>query len=97
MASLPGGSVANNRMLKEGGCDLEAAVHRCAAAAGFAAEATLKMLKPRHGDSAAEGEDDEEAAARKFEPIFVFRKPGAPPPAAPEAQAEALDALLDDL
>ena len=36
-------------------------------------------------------------SVRRFEPIFVFRKPGAPPPAAPEAQAEALDALLDDL
>ena len=85
-------------MLREGGCDLEAAAHRCAAAAGFVPEPTIRMLKPAHGHAAAEEasvsgglEGGSDATSGKFEPVFVFRKPrlaaprlgaAAPPPLA---------------
>ena len=79
-------------MLREGGCDLEAAAHRCAAAAGFVTEPPIRMLKPTHGHAAAEEgsvsgggegkfEGGGDVTTGKFEPVFVFRKPrlAAPP------------------
>lgn len=96
-------NVANNRMLRDGGCDLEAAARRCARAAGFAEEATLQMLKPPHAALAADAAD-EGAAPCKFEPVFVFRKPAAAPPSrgprsqpvglGPDESSAQLDLLL---
>lgn len=88
-------NVASNRMLRDGGCDLEQAACRCAKAAGFEAEAPLRMLKPTAAGAAAgvsaaaaaaavpvEAGDDDEVSVCKFEPIFVFRKPARPAAAA---------------
>ena len=61
-------NVANNRMLLDGGLDLEAAVRRQAARAGFENERTLYMLKPS-------ATADTHAGTSHSEPIFVFRKP----------------------
>ena len=91
-------NVASNRMLREGGCDLEAATHRCAAAAGFVPEPTIRMLKPAHGPAAAaeqgsvsgEAEGGGDATSGKFEPVFVFRKPR---PAVPRLGAAAPPAV----
>ena len=90
-------NVASNRMLREGGCDLEAAAHRCAAAAGFVPEPTIRMLKPAHGPAAAEqgsasgeAEGGGDATSGKFEPVFVFRKPR---PAVPRLGAAAPPAV----
>ena len=84
-------------MLREGGCDLEAAAHRCATATGFVPEPTIRMLKPAHGHAAAEeasvshggAEGGSDATSGKFEPVFVFRKPrlAAPRLAAPRLGA----------
>ena len=77
-------NVAGNRMLRDGGCDLEQAARRCAEAAGFEAEAPLRMLKPAAAGAAVaasvplEAGDDDGVMACKFEPIFVFRKPARP-------------------
>ena len=90
-------NVASNRMLREGGCDLEAAAHRCAAAAGFVPEPPIRMLKPAHGLAAAEqgsvsgeAEGGGDATSGKFEPVFVFRKPR---PAVPQLGAAAPQAV----
>ena len=58
-------NVRTNRMLLEGGCDLEAMVVEHATRAGFRLAEVLRMLKPGGGGGADGG----------FEPIFVFRKP----------------------
>jgi hypothetical protein len=64
-------NVANNRMLRDAGLDLEYEVAEHARRAGLRAERTLRMLKPRApGTSGCGG-----VAA---EPILVFRKPEAP-------------------
>lgn len=86
-------------MLREGGCDLEAAAHRCATATGFVPEPTIRMLKPAHGHAAAEeasvshggAEGGSDATSGKFEPVFIFRKPrlAAPRLAAPRLGAVA--------
>ena len=63
------------RMLLEGEWDLERAVATQAARAGFMQEQTILMLKPKP------------APPTNCEPIFVFRKPVAPPAVATLAGA----------
>ena len=74
-ALRPGGhlllNVSNNRMLLEGGMDLEQAVHRQALRAGFEPRATLRMLKPTMTRATAQ------TLTTHCEPIFVFAKPAA--------------------
>lgn len=98
-ALRPGGAmllnIANNKMLERGGCELEASTCAYAARAGFAHEATLRMLKPR-----APGGARGEASGAASEPIFVFRKPGgaggsyeAAAPSVPAAEGAIGDLL----
>ena len=63
-------NVSNNKMLLDGGLDLERSVCDCAAAAGFDELQPILMLKPTHDGAPT---DD----ITKMERIFVFRKKAA--------------------
>ena len=76
-------NVSNNLKLSEAGLDLEGVVVEHALRAGFTAEPTLGMLKPR---AKAEPRATR-LCGRGFEPIFVFRKEGASSKQADEDEA----------